>query len=170
MRIWKFLALVFFCAPALAACGNGKDAATIYVLTPPQKAARFTEYLAAVSRRHGLSPNLGQSTDDKGYTFHVLEAKGRGMRLWATNMPLSGGEDVLKCGKYSEGHPDPGQYAVTINYSFRWLGLNSAFGRMPKDGAKVLMSEVNADLEKDGYDVRQKPIECSPLSKARSSG
>ena len=116
MKNWKAFVFLLLSGVALAACGNSKDAATIYVLTPPRKAFRFTQDLAVIAKRHGLDPNLGQSTDDKGFTYRVIEANGRWLHLWGTNMPLSGNESPGVCGHYTGSHPDPGQYIVTVDH------------------------------------------------------
>lgn len=87
---------------------------TMYVLVTPQTASTFVDNLASVARRHGLTPSVGRATDDKRHTLHVLEAKGRRMRLWSQNMPLSGHEDVAMCGRHGEAYPDPGQFIVVV--------------------------------------------------------
>ena len=159
---------LLLCTFLLAACGNSKDAATIYVLAPPQKAVRFTEDLAAISKRHGLNPNLGSSTDDKGFTFRVIEANGRWMRLWSTNMPLSGQENPALCGHYAEGHPDPGQYIVTVDHGLVRIGLNYVLAMIAKGRPYALISEISRELKASGYTVRSRPAECSSLSKEES--
>lgn len=169
MKNWRALALLLLCIPALAACGNSKDVATIYVLTPPQEASRLTEELAVITRRHGLNPNLGHATDDKGHTLHVIEASGHWLYLWGQNMPLSGSEDPILCGHYSEGHPDPGQYIVTVDHGLVRIGLNHVLAVVAPGKPRALMSEISKELSADGYTVRSRPVLCSPLSKIQAS-
>ena len=61
-----------------------------YVVASQANASSFTNNLASLARRHGLTASAGQATDDKGHTLYVVEAKGRRIRLWSQNMPLSG--------------------------------------------------------------------------------
>jgi hypothetical protein len=168
MSKWK-LAAPLLCGLALTACGNSEDAATVYVLIPLSKAAPaetagtsgFTQDLAAISKRHGLAPNPGKSVDDKGHAFYVLEAKGNSVRLWSTNMPLSGQENPALCGRHSEPHADPGQYTITIDHSLPLIG---------KTQPRKLISEISKELKTAGYEVRPSPVECSPLSKSDARG
>jgi len=74
-------------------------------------------------------------------------------------MPLSGQEDPALCGRYSEGHPDPGQYIVTIDH---------VLPLMETQRPRELISEISKELKMAGYDVRQSPIVCSPLSKGEA--
>ena len=168
MQVLRPIAVVLLCGPALAACGNSKDAETIYVLTPPQKASRFTQDLAAIVSRHGLSPNLGRSTDDRGHTYWVIEADGRWTHVWGTNMPLSGHEDPAICGRYPEGHADPGQYIVTIDHGLVYAGLNHLLARISPGGPRAVASEISNEIRTAGYTVRKIPLLCSPLSKTEA--
>jgi hypothetical protein len=147
-------------ALALVGCGDDSAAPTIYVLTPPAKADIFTQDLGVIVKRYGLEPNPGHATDDKGHTLWVLEARGKGVRLWSQNEPMSGDEDPAICGKYTEGHPDPGQYVISINKVFAW-GAH--------DPPSLLLSKISKDLTRMGYDVRTHAVDCSPVSKLRAS-
>ena len=149
----------FFCIVPLMSCGSSRDAAIIYVITPPQKASRFSDDLAKIARRHHLTPNLGQATDDRGLTNHVLKAEGTWVTLWSENQFLSGHENAAQCGVYSEPHPDPGQYFISIDHRLPLIARN-----VPRE----LISEIGNELKASGYDVRKSPILCSPLSKERS--
>jgi hypothetical protein len=127
----------------------------MYVLVTPTTASSFTEDLASLARKHGLSPSVGRATDDKGHTLHVLEAKGRRMRLWSQNMPLSGQEDPAMCGRHTEPYPDPGQYIVLIKPTVPLLG----------DGASIeVATQLRQELSQLGYGVREKPAVCSSLA------
>lgn len=165
MKSWKPLVFLFLCTPALVSCGNSKDAVTIYVLTPPQKAALFTQDLAVIAKRHGLDPNLGQSTGDKNLKYRVIEADGRWLWLWGTNVPLDKYASPILCGHYAQGHPDPGQYIVTIDHGLVRIGLNHVLAVIASGRPRALMSEVSKDLKASGYTVRSSPAVCSPLSK-----
>src|SRR5260221_8721593 len=110
----------------LGSCAGGK-LVTWYVLVPPSKAAAlFSQDLALLAKRHGLTPHLGSATDSKGHTLHVLEANGRGMRLWSQNVELSGEEDPKLCGSYGEPHPDEGQYVVSIGPELSFMNSANA--------------------------------------------
>jgi len=164
---WKFLVPLLPIAFALAACGNSKDAAIIYVLTPPQKASLFTQDLAAIAKRHRLAPDLGNSVpDDHGRKYFVVEASGRWLRLWSQNEPLSPDENSELCGRATEPRPDPGQYVVTIDHRFAWLGLNQVFTAFSTEQPRSLSLEISKELRISGYTVRSSPLLCSPLAKA----
>ena len=135
--------------------GYTETTATIYVLAP-QEGVRFSDDLAVIVKRHGLTPNPGHRTDDHGRTFWVVEANGHWMRLWSTNIPLSGLESVALCGRYAEGGPDPGQYIVTITPEIPFIA---------NDKIHPLLEEIGKELKAAGYEVRQTPVECSPLAK-----
>jgi hypothetical protein len=144
----------------LAACGYSPHVTEIYVITPPQKASEFIKDLAAVMQRHGFVPNPGQATDDKGHTLYVLEAKSRWLRLWGENLPLSGLESAAECGEYNEGHPDPGQYVVSLDRRFPMIA---------EDEPRRLLPLIGNELRALGYEVRQEPVVCSSLSKMAST-
>lgn len=154
-------AFCLFCLLAVAACGQSEDAATIYVLTPPSKASLLTKDLGAISERQGLIPNLGQSIHSGGQTYWVIDARGRWVKLWGMNVPLSGHEDPSLCGKYSHGHPDPGQYIVMIDHVVPLVA---------RETPRELIAEVGRELSAMGYRVQARPVLCSPLSKAQSGG
>ena len=161
----KWLGLFALSVLLLEGCGNSKDAITVYILCPPNKADRFTKDLGTVVEQHGLKPNLGQSTDDNGHTLYVIEADSILLHLWGQNMPLSGREDPDQCGPNAEARPDPGQYIVTIDHGLVKVGLNHLLALITNDGPRELASEVTRGLQASGYDVRTKPVLCSPLLK-----
>ena len=137
----------------------GKIAGEIYVVAPAEKSARFTADLASVVRKHGLRPNNGQATDDKGHTLFVLDATGPAVRLRSENMSLSGHENSERCGVYDEPHPDPGQYFVSVSPATQ--------GGDPR-AALALLEHLSTDLNDLDYKVRSKPVECSEQSLAAS--
>jgi hypothetical protein len=94
----------------------------MYAVATSESAGHYIRDVASLVRRHGLTPNIGSTTDDKGHTLRVLEAKGRWLRLWSQNMPLSGNEDPAACGKPAEAHPDPGQFIISIDPALPLVG------------------------------------------------
>lgn len=169
MKNWKAICSIGLCSFVLGGCGNSVDSAKIYVLTPEAKASRFTADLAAIAMRHGFNPNLGQSTHQRDRYF-VVEAKGRGLWLWGTNVPLSGRESPELCGAYGGAHPDPGQYAVTLDHSLPRSLITFYLSSRTREKPKSVLSDISKELTNAGYDVRTNPVECSPLSKQQSPG
>lgn len=149
-----------FCMWATA-CVPGSIAGKVYVIVPPEKAPSFTANLASVVRERGLAPQVGEAIDEKGYSIQVLDATGQSVRLRSENMLLSGAEDSKLCGVYSEPHPDPGQYVISVSPSTQTAS--------PRASQELLAKIVN-DLRGAGYDVRSEPLACSPQSKAESMG
>ena len=140
---------------------NAEDArTTVYVLVTPAERS-FTSDLASLLRAHGLTPSVGRATDDRGHILNVLEAKGRRMRVWSQNMPLSGQEETATCGKHTEAYPDPGQYIVRVRPAWWSPGEASAI---------ELAGQLRQELSKSGYEVRDRPVTCSPLAKSATSG
>ena len=124
----------------------------IYVIVAPQKSAQFNEALETISKKHGLSPRVGQATDDRGRTIRVIEANGRLVRLWSQNVPRSGRENTAFCGSQPEPYPDPSQYMVTVRPIFPFF-----FGGTT---AVAVLAAISKDLRQAGYDVQSKPSEC----------
>lgn len=153
---------IFF---ALAACSSedqdvsGPIAGKVYVIVPPGNASSFTSHLASLAAKNGMTPNLGQATDDRGYSTHVLDATSPSVRLRGENMLLSGHEDAKLCGAYTEPHSDPGQYYISVSPS-----TQVADPRASREALALIVK----DLRSDGYDVRTEPITCSSQSKAES--
>nr|WP_299911752.1 hypothetical protein [Sphingomonas bacterium] len=108
-----------------------------------------------------MTPNLGQATDDRGYSLHVLDATSSSVRLRSENVLLSGQEETGLCGIYTEPHSDPGQYFISVSPSTQMAD--------PRDSRELLVKMVQ-DLKVDGYDVRSKPVMCSSQSKIDSDG
>ena len=147
-------------ASALNSCVPGSIAGQVYVLIPAEKQLSFTTYLASVVERYGMVPNLGSATDDRGFSVHVLDATSSSVRLWSENVLLSGYENQKLCGVYTEPHSDPGQYFVSVS--------PETIMDDPQKSRELLIA-VTKDLRTDGYNVRETPVECSPLSKERRS-
>jgi len=127
-------------------------ASEVYVLVPPRQAASFIPVLASIVEKRGMSPNVGQATDDKGNVLRVLDAESGGLRLRSENMLLSGQEDPARCGVYTEPHPDPGQYFISIS---------SGSEPAAREAARELLHELSGNLKTAGYDVRTEPVICS---------
>ncbi len=108
-----------------------------------------------MAKQHGLTPRLGHATDDKGHTLNVVEAKGRWIRLWAQNVPLSGSENPAVCGSSGEAHADPGQYYVTVA---------PILPLMPNSDARELASQLSHELSALGYEMRSKAALCSAVT------
>ena len=157
MRICIQSMLFFLCASVLGSCkAEAVSVTTMYVLASKMSASRFNTDLATIAQRHGLKPSVGQSTDDRGHTFHVVEASGWRVRVWSQNMPLSGHEDLALCGNHPEPYPDPGQYIVRLSPTI-WI-----FG----EAASVNLAALFRDeLSQLGYEIRESVAPCSPLAK-----
>lgn len=108
-----------------------------------------------------MTPNVGQATDDKGFSTYVLDATSQSVRLRSENILLSGREDPKRCGRYSEPHSDPGQYFVAVHPSTQKTD--------PRD-ARELLDKIVTELKGNGYSVRREPIICSELSALESKG
>lgn len=151
---------------SLTACGSGSNvpgpiAGEIFVIVPAEKASSFTIYLSSLTTKYEMTANLGQATDDKGYSLFVLDATSPSVRLSSQNVLLSGHEDSNLCGAYAEPHSDPGQYLVSVSPSTQTTD--------PRQSRELLI-RIAKDLKVDGYDVRSEPLTCSPLSKIESKG
>jgi len=129
----------------------------VYVIVPKEKAPSFTSYLGSSAAKYGMVPNLGQATDDKGYSVRVLDATSPSVRLRSENVLLDGNEEPKMCGIYTEPHSDPGQYFISVSPSTQMSD--------PRD-SRELLAKIVKDLKINGYDVRSRPITCNPLSKA----
>lgn len=124
----------------------------IYVLPPSSKAASFTTMLASVVKKYGMTPSVGQATDDRGHVLNVLDAEGHRLRLRSQNVLLSGQEDPVQCGVHTEPHPDPGQYSISISASSEAIAQRAA---------RALLLKIGDDLKAAGYEVRATPVTCS---------
>jgi hypothetical protein len=137
----------------VVSCGQNGATTDMYAVASSQSAGHFINDLASLAQKRGLKPSVGQATDDRGHTLHVLEAKGRWMRLWSQNIPLSGQE----CGKSEEAHSDPGQYIVSVKPSLPFLDNRSS---------TEVAGQLRQELRQLGYEVLDKPLLCSPLGKS----
>jgi hypothetical protein len=127
-----------------------------YVVVPATKSpALFTRDLASLAKRHGMKPHLGQATDTQGRTLYVLEANGKGMKLWGQNQPL---DRLLSdhrrsvCGDHTL---DPGQYSIMF------IPMSPL---TPRREATQLASRLKEELSAIGYEVRSEPLECSSFA------
>lgn len=138
-------------------CGSGATPVSMYVLVTPATASRFMNDLALIARDQGLSSSAARATDDQGHTLHVLEAKGRGIRVWSQNLPLSGHEDAAICGRHGEAYPDPGQFILTVESRLPFLHEKTPI---------EVATKLRKDLLRLGYQVLQKLVTCSSLARS----
>ncbi len=144
------------CASVVAACGRPVD--NTYVVLPADRPdGQFGRDLVAIAKRNALNPREGRSVDNRlGHSLHVVEFYTDWMHFWSQNVELSGDEDPAQCGSYTEPHPDPGQYEMSVQPIAPWVS------RKRED---ELMASLRRDLLSMGYDVRTLPLPCSALSK-----
>jgi hypothetical protein len=140
-----------------SSCVSEPGGTTLYVVATSVNASRLQADIASFAQRHGLNASVGHATDDSSHTLRVVEAKGRRVRLWAQNMPLSGREDTAVCGGHPEAYVDPGQYVVTIKSVMPFLGSAAA---------RDIADQMRRELPDLGYEVRGEPIICSALAKS----
>jgi hypothetical protein len=128
----------------LAACGPASKPS--YFLVPPVKPeGQFTFDLASVSRERGLNAHLGRAVDDKGHTLYVVEANGRGLRMWSQN--------VVGCAlEGEEARPDQRQYVMYVQPLTPWS--------QPKD-EDALSRQLTVDLVALGYQRRDLESPCT---------
>jgi hypothetical protein len=160
------ITLSFLSCLWVIACGSesnvpGPIAGEVYVIVPAGKAPFFTTYLGSLVAKYGMVPNLGGATDDKGYSLYVLDATSPSVRLRSENVLLDGNEESKLCGVYTEPHSDPGQYFISVSPNTQ---------KSDSRESRELLTKIVKDLKIDGYDVRPKPMICSPLSKIESKG
>lgn len=149
------LCVLFLACAELVACGAQSDPrATTYVVLDSAHVDTFLSDLAALSKTHGLTPNVGSATPDRGPTLHVFEARGRFLRLWAQNTLLSPGT----CGA-QEAQNDPNQFILSVTPELS-LPL--------RDSAKETSTQIAAKLRSRGYFVRSSP--AVPCGRALLSG
>ena len=127
-----------------------------YVIVPEQKAEGFANRLAEMVGHFGMKAYVRHIPDFEGTPFHVLESHGNWLRLWSQNMPLDPDLPIQQCGRRLP--VDPGQYTLMV---FRVLPFGT------KEAANEFASQMTAELRAAGYDVRSKPILCSPWLKNR---
>jgi hypothetical protein len=142
-RLQKLLTLLAWLLLPLVAvgCSMAYDPkATMYIVFEPERTDKFLSDLADIAKSHKLDPWTANATPDVGATLHILEAKGRALRIWATNVPLSQEECP---GHFGIGN-DPGQFMVTVHPALWWRDWKSAL---------KLSDQVLADLKSRGYRV-----------------
>ena len=137
----------------LVACGTPFDprASTYAVMTPAQ-VGTFLGDLSSLAKAHGLTPSVGSATSDGGTTLHVLEARGKFLRLWVQNVPVGPAE----CGdSTAEASVDPGQFLIAVAPEMS-LPL--------RDRALTLSNALATELRAKGYRILPHPVEpCSKV-------
>lgn len=148
--------ILIFISLMLAGCNVKKNVDPVFILVNPSQVPRLFSEIGVLAKENGMVLNPGQASDDAGNTLRVLEAKNWKVRIWIQNMPLSGQEDVRMCGSFSEPHPDPGQYILTI------------MPRVPSVGReyiKDLRFEIINKLKEKGFSILKEPEICSVHAK-----
>ena len=138
---------------AVISCHQEKANMDMYVLVEPRHSERFMKALADATRNEGLSPWTSHATDDQGRTLYVLEAKRRFVRVWAQNMPINALEDP-RCSPLGDAEIDPGQFMISIESTFSFLGSARARTTFPR---------LREALISRGYKVLSEPLACSLL-------
>jgi hypothetical protein len=152
-NLWTLRCGIFLACVHLVACGTTDDRrATTYVVMSPTRVNTFLDDLSALSKTHGLTPSIGSATSDQGRTLHVLEARGKFLRLWAQNLPLDPGA----CG---DNEFDAGQFLISVTPEM-FLPL--------RDRARYLSIALTSELRAKGYRVL--PNSVKPCSKAYLAG
>lgn len=121
-----------------------------YVVVSSARAAAFPGDILSVAASSGLRGQAGKATDDRGNTLHAIEATSFTMRMWAQNMPLSGHEDPIRCGKLEEPHPDPRQFIVIVESKLPFSASRS----------QAMADAITTGLASKGYSVRKSPAVC----------
>jgi hypothetical protein len=124
--------------------------ATAYVTFKPADTDRLLNDLTSISKLHGLDPWRGSATPDDGRTTYVFEATGRALRIWASNVVLSGEE----CPDFPGVGSDAGQFGIYVSPAI-WLPL--------RDRATALSEQLSRDLASKGYHLSAQPsVPCDP--------
>jgi hypothetical protein len=146
----KVLILFLIGVVALTSCSAGVIAFKFYVVIKPEETSKFIEAVTAIAKEDGLETAVGQAAADTGNVLRVVEGRGRGIKLWAQSMPMSGEEDPKLCGVHPEPYPDPAQFVVSTEPRF--------FGS--KAAAIKLGEKMFSQIRKSGFDVRREPAIC----------
>lgn len=148
----RLLTVTISAATFLASCDTQYNEAEFYVVISPGQTASYFNDLETLSAAAGLSHAKGRASDDQGHITHVFAAHGRFIRIWSQNLPLSGREDLSRCGAHSEPYPDPGQFFVAVSSRFPF-----ASGRSVGD----VQRRIREGLIAKGYEIFEEPLECS---------
>lgn len=132
-------------------CARTGERAAQYVATRSEQAQKFLGDVGVLSKDSGLSPQLRSAIHSPGNVQYVLEAKGRGLRLWLQNMPLSGQEDPILCGPSGGPRPDPAQFIFYVEPRYPWIS---------QERAEAMQAHIVESLRRLGYDVKAKPLPC----------
>jgi hypothetical protein len=149
-------AFVFYAGPDLFVTNDGMF--EVYVVAPQQKADGFTDQLASTVRQLGMTSDVSHVPWSDGTAFHALDSRGHWLNLWSQNLPLDRDLPAKECGPAMQWPTDPGQYVLRVS---RILPFGT------KQAARDLSLELAAKLRAVGYEVRSKPLKCSPWLKDR---
>ena len=150
MLVMKVAIFALFSVLGLASCSGGVVTFKFYVVLKPDEATKFIGAVAAIAKEDGLETATGQTAFDTGEVLRVVEGRGRNLKLWVQNIPLSGHEDPKVCGVYLEPHVDTAQFVVSTEP--RWFGSKTAATQF---GERIL-----SQLQESGFDVRRKAAVC----------
>jgi hypothetical protein len=133
-----------------ASCSPQIEPETFYVVVAPNESEQYYVDMIGVVALARLDPNPGSTSDGRGATLYVVDGRGRGVRVWSVNMPLSERES-LACGGPRRPRIDPTQFIVTVT-------SRGLFG-----GAEVstVSAELQTGLLAKGYEVRPQPRRCA---------
>jgi hypothetical protein len=133
-------------------CSTQAEPESFYVIVAPNEAELYYVDMIRVVEQHRLDANPGtaRDSDGRGTTDYVVEGKGRGVRVWSANLPMSAPESVA-CGGPNRPGIYPSQFKVTV---FN----RSLFG---EEQVSTVTSELMASLREKGYDVRTEPELCT---------
>ncbi len=152
----KTVFLVLFIFFGITACAEEASKMKFYVLVSEEKTTQFTQDVASLAKQIGFRSAVGQVSYGKGGTLYAVDAKKGWIWIAGGNVSLSGREDPAICGIYDEPHPDPGQFYVAIE---------SLIPYVSRRRVSEITIKLKHELSELGYDVRDTPIMCSPLSK-----
>ncbi len=144
------IALAASAASFIAGCSTDSKTQTFYVLFTESEAVRYYNDMIGVVSQHGLTANPGTATDERGYTLYAVEGKGRGVRVWSVNVPMSERE-AIACGLPKETPNYPTQHVVTVSSRGPFMG----------DEIPTVSAELKSSLSAKGYEIRTQPRLCN---------
>ena len=108
--------LLTSCAPRE---GGGEK---FYVVIRPEETKQFISTVVSIAKDMGLHSEVGRVVDGRGDVLNVIEAEGRGVRLWAQNVLLGSRQRPKVCGEHAGMHQDPAQFVIYAKPT--WWTLN----------------------------------------------
>ncbi|WP_156032603.1 hypothetical protein [Parvularcula oceani] len=111
MKLWIFGLCAFFLV--LPSCADGSGGDKFYVAAPSELADEFPSVFEQVLEDSGLRVEAGSASSDSGYTLHAIQGRGRRVRVWGQNVPLSARE-AEACDLGDEARPAPNRFLVSV--------------------------------------------------------